>query len=82
MNCSIQSLEKIESKGLISSPMKAPPKSAMKSISEEEEKLEMTVAPNKLPLMQKPEKKEFESADCLALQLFKLKNNEEEEDEK
>lgn len=81
---SIESLERIETQKLISSPLKPPKqvKSGLNDIIEEEEKLEYTASfagkkkvEEKKPVA-KSEKME-EDADCLALQLFQMKNEEQ-----
>ena len=82
---SIESLERIETQKLISSPLKAPKqiKENLNDIIEEEEKFEFTAsfAPQKKAVEKKPEKKMEEKmeedADCLALQLFQMKNEDQ-----
>ena len=80
---SIESLERIETQKFISSPLKATKqnKGGLNDIIEEEEKLEYgtSFAPKKKEEKKgvANEKREEEDADCLALQLFQMKNEEQ-----
>lgn len=77
LNRTIESIEKIESKNNLDSPLKSPMKKMdMMAIPEEEEKYEMTKEVSKVKPLINKEATRFESSDSLALQLFALKNEE------